>query len=78
MRALGKEAVTYTCDCCQREEVYRVAELVKQEHGFVDILVNNAGILSGKRLLSLTDNQIQKTIELNVLANFWVRFKSIQ
>lgn len=50
-----------------------MAGLVKQEHGFVDILVNNAGILSGKRLLSLTDNQIQKTIELNVLANFWVR-----
>lgn len=46
---------------------------VKKEVGDVDILVNNAGIVSGKSLLELTDEQIEKTFEVNVMAHFWVR-----
>lgn len=47
---------------------------VKKEVGDVDILVNNAGIVSGKSLLELTDEQIEKTFEVNVMAHFWVRW----
>ena len=75
VRALGKVAHTYICDCSNREEVYRVAAKVQREVGEVDILVNNAGILSGKKLLNLKDVEIERTMRINTLAHFWVRFE---
>jgi all-trans-retinol dehydrogenase (NAD+) len=39
--------------------------------GAIDVLVNNAGIVSGKRLLEASDEQIQKTMCVNTLALFW-------
>ena len=72
VRSLGRKVHTYVCDCCDREDVYRVAGLVKREVGDVGILVNNAGILKGKRLMRLKDEEIQRTMEINILAHFWV------
>lgn len=72
VRALGNEAFAYVCDCSKREEVYRVAERVKQEVGDVAILVNNAGVVSGKRLLENSDANIEKTFQVNTLAHYWV------
>ena len=37
----------------------------------VDILVNNAGVVSGKPLLELTDEHIERTFRVNTLALFW-------
>ena len=39
----------------------------------MDILVNNAGIVTGKKFLSCPDNMIQKTMEVNAIAHFWVK-----
>ena len=72
LRALGKEVHTYVCDCSKREDVCRVAEKVKVDVGDVDILVNNAGILSGKQLMKLKDAEIQRTMDINIMAHFWV------
>ncbi|RMX46710.1 hypothetical protein pdam_00015667, partial [Pocillopora damicornis] len=71
VRALGRVAHTYICDCSNREDVYRVAAKVQGEVGEVDILVNNAGILSGKKLLNLKDVEIERTMRINTLAHFW-------
>lgn len=71
VRALGRVAHTYICDCSNREDVYRVAAKVQHEVGEVDILVNNAGILSGKKLLNLKDVEIERTMRINTLAHFW-------
>ena len=49
-----------------------VARRLQAEVGDVDILVNNAGIVSGKRLLDVTDDVITKTIRVNLLAQMWV------
>ncbi|PIK38915.1 retinol dehydrogenase 10 isoform b [Apostichopus japonicus] len=65
------KAYTYTCDVTKREEVYRVAQRVKEEVGDVFILVNNAGIVSGKQFLHLTDEEIIKTMDVNTMAHFW-------
>eukprot|EP00106_Octopus_bimaculoides_P018027 XP_014785469.1 PREDICTED: retinol dehydrogenase 10-B-like [Octopus bimaculoides] len=46
-------------------------DCVKNEIGNVDILVNNAGIVTGKNLLDCTDQDIIKTMQVNVLAHFW-------
>ena len=72
LRALGKEVQTYVCDCSKQEDVCRVAEKVKVDVGDVDILVNNAGILSGKQLMKLKDAEIQRTMDINIMAHFWV------
>ncbi|KAF0300583.1 Epidermal retinol dehydrogenase 2 [Amphibalanus amphitrite] len=39
--------------------------------GQVTILVNNAGMVTGKPLLDIPDNLIEKTFEVNTLAHFW-------
>lgn len=45
---------------------------VKDEVGSVNILINNAGIVSGKYVLECPDNLMQKTMEVNTMAHFWV------
>ena len=69
---LGFKAFGYKCDCSSREDIYRVADLVKKEVGDVTMLINNAGIVSGKKFLDTEDWMIQKTMEVNTMAHFWV------
>lgn len=64
-------AYAYQVDLTKREEIYQFAQRVKKEIGKVSILVNNAGVVSGKVLLDCTDEQIQRTFDVNVLAHFW-------
>ena len=45
---------------------------VKAEVGEVSILVNNAGVVSGRKILSCSEDKIKKTFEVNLLAHFWV------
>jgi all-trans-retinol dehydrogenase (NAD+) len=72
VKSLGGQAHGFKCDCSNREDIYRVADLVKNEVGDVTILVNNAGIVSGKKFLDTEDWMIQKTMEVNTMAHFWV------
>ncbi|XP_077472230.1 short chain dehydrogenase/reductase family 16C, member 5a isoform X1 [Stigmatopora argus] len=61
----------YLCDCSDKNDVYRVADLVKREVGDVAILVNNAGIVTGKKFMDAPDSLIEKTMEVNTMAHFW-------
>ncbi len=61
----------YRCNVADRDQVYETAETVRREAGRVDILVNNAGCVTGKRLLDCTDEEIQRSMEVNTLAHFW-------
>ncbi len=54
-----------------REQVYARADEVRAAAGDVDVLVNNAGIVSGKPLLDLPDEQIERTFAVNTLALYW-------
>ncbi|XP_068737551.1 epidermal retinol dehydrogenase 2-like [Montipora capricornis] len=71
IKSQGFKAHGYICDCSSREDIYRVAELVKKDVGDVTMLVNNAGIVSGKKFLETEDWKIQKTMEINTMAHFW-------
>ncbi|XP_038204193.1 epidermal retinol dehydrogenase 2 [Arvicola amphibius] len=64
-------AHAYTCDCSQREEVYRVADQVKKEVGDVAILINNAGIVTGKKFLDCPDDLMEKSLDVNFKAHLW-------
>ncbi|KFV40165.1 Epidermal retinol dehydrogenase 2, partial [Tyto alba] len=62
---------SYICDCCKRQDVYRVADQVKKEVGDVNILINNAGIVTGKRFTDCPDSLVEKNMEVNIMAHFW-------
>ncbi|XP_060591145.1 epidermal retinol dehydrogenase 2-like [Ruditapes philippinarum] len=67
----GVTVKTYKIDLCDRDDVYSVANKVKQEVGQIDILVNNAGIVTGKKILNCPDHMMTKTMEVNCMAHFW-------
>jgi all-trans-retinol dehydrogenase (NAD+) len=37
------------------------------------MVINNAGVVSGKPLVKCSDESIQRTFDVNVIAHFWVR-----
>jgi all-trans-retinol dehydrogenase (NAD+) len=71
LKAIGRPAYGYICNVADKNEVKKVAQKVKDEVGPVDILVNNAGVVSGKRLLDLPEELIERSFGVNVLAHFW-------
>lgn len=62
----------HLCDVSDRAAVRQVADEVLLETGGVDIAINNAGIVSGKSLLELSDEAIERTFDINTLALFWI------
>jgi len=50
------------------------AEDVKKRFGGVDILVNNAGVVCGKSLLKCQAKEIQHTIDVNLMSQFWASY----
>ena len=75
IREGGRDAYPYVVDCSNREEVYRVAAQVREEVGDVAVLINNAGIGIGLGKSYITGEQsdevIEKTFSINILAQFW-------
>ena len=69
--AAGGTARAYACNLADRRAIAAVAAKTLAEAGPVDILVNNAGVVSGKTLLDATEDDIQRTFDVNALALFW-------
>ncbi len=67
----GGSVFAFVCDLSDKAAIQRTAEQVKSEVGDVDILINNAGVVSGKRFMACTDEQIEQTIAINMMAHFW-------
>jgi len=72
LRDSGATATGYTVDLSQKDEIERLAQQTSAEQGGVNIIINNAGIVSGKRFLELSDDDIERTIKINTLAPIWV------
>jgi all-trans-retinol dehydrogenase (NAD+) len=67
----GNKVSTYFCDVSDRDMVHTKAAKVREEVGRVDILINNAGIVAGRPFLECTDEQLTRTMAVNILAHFW-------
>ncbi|XP_021956147.2 epidermal retinol dehydrogenase 2 isoform X2 [Folsomia candida] len=67
----GGNATGYVVDVSSRASIYEAADKVKAEVGKVEILINNAGIVSGRKFLDTPDHLIEKTMQVNVISNFW-------
>ena len=60
------------CDVSSKEEISASAARVLDSLGGVDVLVNNAGVTSGgKWITDLTDEEISRSVDVNLLAHFW-------
>ena len=68
----GRDAYGVVCDVSDRAAVTAAAAATVAAAGPVHILINNAGVVSGRTLLELTDEQIERTMSVNTMALFWV------
>ncbi|XP_076292024.1 short-chain dehydrogenase/reductase family 16C member 6-like isoform X3 [Lasioglossum baleicum] len=67
----GVKAYGYKCDVSKRDEVFKVAQKVKEEVGDVTILVNNAGIMPCRTFMDHSQEEIERIFNINVLAHLW-------
>lgn len=61
----------YQCDVGNKTDVFEAHEKIKQEVGIVTVLINNAGITSGKKLVDMTCEEIDKIISVNLCSSFY-------
>jgi len=66
----GGEAIAVKCDVSKKEEVDKMVSAAVDKWGKVDILVNNAGICQFKPFLELTEEEWDKTIDINLKGYF--------
>jgi 3-oxoacyl-[acyl-carrier protein] reductase len=66
----GAEALALKCDVSQKEEVDNMIKSVIEKWGRIDILVNNAGICQFKPFLELTEEEWDKTLDINLKGYF--------
>ncbi len=71
IKALGVEVLTLTIDLSTKENCVRMISDVEDHFGRIDVLINNAGIVFCMDVLNNTDEQIQKTIDVNLMAQIW-------
>ncbi len=67
----GREARGFVCDVSDHDAVAAAAEEVRHNGGPIDILINNAGVVTGKRFLECSKEEIERTLGINTMALFW-------
>ncbi|KAL3428142.1 short-chain dehydrogenase/reductase family [Phlyctema vagabunda] len=61
----------YKCDVGNPDQVKKAAIEIERDLGTPTILINNAGIANGKRLLDLSIEDIERTMRVNLLSQFY-------
>jgi len=67
---IGGGALAIKCDISQKREVEEMVKKTVKKFGKIDILINNAGILQRKPFLKLTEEEWNKTIDINLKGYF--------
>src|SRR4030066_2111767 len=70
IKKAGGEAMAVKCDVSKKEEVENMVKSAVDKWGKVDILVNNAGICQFKPFLDLTEEEWDRTININLKGYF--------
>jgi NAD(P)-dependent dehydrogenase (short-subunit alcohol dehydrogenase family) len=66
----GGEALAVKCDVSSKSEVEKMFQEAVKKWGKIDILVNNAGIAQFKPFLDLTEEEWDRTININLKGYF--------
>jgi NAD(P)-dependent dehydrogenase (short-subunit alcohol dehydrogenase family) len=67
---LGRKGLAVKCDVSSSNDVDAMVKRAVAEFGGVDILVNNAGTIAYKPFLELTDEDWDKTLNVNLKGQF--------
>jgi len=70
IKKIGGEALAIKCDVSKKLEVDEMIQKTVKEFGKLDILVNNAGICQFKPFLELTEEDWDRTININLKGYF--------
>jgi NAD(P)-dependent dehydrogenase (short-subunit alcohol dehydrogenase family) len=70
IEGLGRRGLALKCDVSSSNDVEDMVKRTMAKFGRVDILVNNAGILAFKPFLELTDEDWDKTLNVNLKGQF--------
>jgi len=70
IRSSGGEAICFRLDVSNKAEVNKVFDQVISKYGRFDILVNNAGIYEPHAFLEMTENEWDRTIDINLKGEF--------
>lgn len=65
----GQNAIGIECNVISSDSVYAAAKKANEVFGPVNILINNAGIVSGKKILEVPENMVEKTIAINTTSH---------
>ena len=71
IKAVGGDAVAYKADVSDLDKVKELFKFVSDTYGRVDVLVNNAGIVRDEYLLMLTQENLDKCLDLNIKGYFY-------
>ncbi len=66
----GGEALAFKVDVTNKKEIEKAVEETVKKFGRLDILVNNAGIAQFKPFLDLTEEEWDKTLDINLKGQF--------
>ena len=67
----GGEAMAIKCDVSKKSEVDEMVKKTIKKWGKIDILVNNAGIVQFKPFLELTEEEWDRTLDINLKGYFF-------
>jgi NAD(P)-dependent dehydrogenase (short-subunit alcohol dehydrogenase family) len=70
IKATGGEALAVKCDVTKKDEVDNMIATTMDKWGKIDVLVNNAGIVQFKSFLEMTENDWDKTLDVNLKGQF--------
>mgnify|MGYP002633006807 CR=1 FL=1 len=59
----------FHCDVSTKASITKGAIAARAVHGPVSMLINNAGIVSGKTTTELSDEMIEKTMQVNTISH---------
>ena len=70
IRALGGNAIGFSVDVTNKEDIHAMVSAVLATHGRIDVLVNNAGIVLDAQLKNMTDEQFDKVVDVNLKGTY--------
>ncbi len=70
IKSAGGEGIAVKCDVAKKQEVEKMIKETLKKFGKIDILVNNAGIASFKPFLEMTEEEWDRTLDINLKGYF--------